>query len=260
MRVLVRRHGDGIGDWLLLLQALKNVNVQRPDVELVVDFHLPPLGRNARELSPLVRRAFECSDVKWTPYRAEAMSEFDVTIDHVVYERLGYESYVGGMVRDLSERTTLDLVCDEDLVPVYSPQPFQASILGRYAALVSQGKAETGYKNWGVERFEYVGQRLAAARGCDLVQVGAAGDYLLQGAKYVRFLGVPFDALVTALQQSNVVVCVENCIAVLAAQLHKRTACIYTRDINVGRLKAPTFVPFLEPAIEDVVDYCARCF
>jgi hypothetical protein len=269
VNVLLRRNGDGIGDWLLMLQAIKNINRQLPELDVYVDFELKPVGRRPRILSPLVRRAFEISDVRWMPARYESVDlgadapQIPV-VPHVVYERLGYEDYVAGMLRCIGNVIGHELELDPGCLPVYTPAPFRPGFHTHYAAIVAHGKAETAIKNWGVDRFELVAEHLLKRTGCELAQIGDVGDYLLQGAPYKRFLGQPLDTLIAVLNGSSIVICLENAIAVLATQLQRRTVCIYASaehgERAIGRLNGPFLYPLVAPTIEDVVNYAARCF
>jgi ADP-heptose:LPS heptosyltransferase len=255
MKVLFRRHGDGIGDWFLMLQALKHINRQHPDIECFIDFDLKPIGGRARYLPHLVRDAFAASDVAWkTLSMGKPEHGFDLEIPHVVYGRHRKDAtYLEGMLEQLAEALDRELVCDPELVPEFRFDRETPWAERAYFAFQPQSKSETRWKEWGMSRFEELGARIHDELGLGVVQLGASDDHYLMGFPCDRFLGAPFSIVAAVLKGAIGFVGLENGIAVLASLLRVPSMICLTQH-NAGRL---THVESAyKPIVDEVYAWC----
>lgn len=252
MRLLLRRHGDGIGDWLFMLQAMKHLNLAAPSVRFDVSFELEPRHNRRRAVPAIVVEAYNASDVDWTPLAHDTAP--DAEIPHVVYPFHGTGPYVEGMLAQMAAAAELAMcpAFDPTIVPEYDAGP--ATAPAQYVGLVSQSKKETAWKNWGIERFERLGQRVFRELRTGVLQIGASGDYELAGIPYHRALGCNFATLVYWLKRCHLVVTLENGIAVLCGHLGIPHIVIHMTDRTEQRLVSSTGKPLRRPSVDEVFE------
>jgi hypothetical protein len=252
VKLLLRRHGDGIGDWFLMLQAMKHVNVQHPGVELYVDFTLEPRGRRKpRDLSPLVREAFEASDVRWKPITSGVLG--CVTVPHLVYGRTEARPYAEGMVAALAEAASLELVYDVRCRPCFTLPEMECF---PYFALGTQSKPDNAFKNWGIENFQRLSRRIVVELGHRVIQVGARDEYRLTGFAVGARLGGSFATVASLIGQARAFIGLENGLAVLANFLGVPHFIAYPSGRGFGRLDGELVTAMVRPSVDDVFNYC----
>lgn len=213
MRLQIARHHNGVGDWIMVLAALRWLRKQHPDVELVIDF------RNAPHI---VQEAFAASDLIFEDART-CTDRPDVSIGHLVYPLRGAEPYMTGIARMLSDVTGRRIEPDRNDLPfakIARPVPD-----ARAFSIVGHGKGITrGGKEWGRENFTALSVLLLEL-GYELRQVGGARDFPLPGAAHC--LGGTFAAAASLLLSTRAFIGIENGLMVLAGFLRMPLVTIY---------------------------------
>lgn len=222
MRLQIARHHNGVGDWAMVLAALRWLRKQHPDVDLIIDF------RNAPHI---VQEAFAASDLIFQDART-CTDRPDVSIGHLVYPLRGVEPYMTGIARMVSEVTGRQVVPDRNDLPFAKiERPASDS---RAFSIVGHGKGITrGGKEWGKENFVVLSQLLLEL-GYELRQVGGARDFPLPGATHC--LGGTFAAAAAALMSTHAFIGIENGLMVLAGFLRVPLVTIYDGAAGADRI------------------------
>ncbi|HZF28699.1 MAG TPA: hypothetical protein VE907_06260 [Gammaproteobacteria bacterium] len=256
MRILVQRRADGVGDWLFMLACIKHYNAQASDVMFYVDFELRARSNVDRSLPPIIRQAFEASDVTW--YRADDLAgiEFDLVIPHVVYKIREDVPYLESMLANLVSQIGRDVRYNPELLPRFI-FPELADRPRKYMVTVSQGKRETAHKDWQRSRFAELTYEISK-RGVDVVHLGLTGDARLTYATRA-FMGCSFDTVAGALAGAGLFVGLENGLAVLASWLGIPTVVLYMggayqgTDTRINRWSGPAIARMVRPGVADVL-------
>lgn len=263
MRVLLRRRGDGVGDWLFMLACIKHY-ARDPRVEFYVDFEVPARENVESPLPPIIRELYEQSDVSWYIHE-HAPEDYDVVIPHVVYKRGDKRTYVESMLAQIITATGIDTPYRPELFPrfVY-PEigrlPWAA--VGRpdpkYIALVSAGKRTTAFKDWSRGATDEVGAKLAAVANVDIAHIGRSGDPRLSCSHW-RFFDCSLDTVAGLLAGARLFIGLENGMSVLASWLGTPTIVLYqgggaqsARD-RAARWCGPAAAKIIHPAVADVL-------
>lgn len=258
MRVLLRRRHDGIGDWLFMLACIKHYNEQQSGVQFYVDFEIAERNRAGAKLPPIIREAFECSDVTWYWPEQARDRGFDVVIPHVVYKQ-DERPYVESMLAQLVIATGKDVEYRPELVPRFV-YPELEDRPATYVAIAPRGKKETAFKDWPIRCFDELSNALIE-RNVDVVQLGAFENPRLTRAAR-QYLGCSFDTVAGAIAGARMFIGIENGIAVLASWLGTPTVVLYQSGSTnhdrgaLGRSKrwsGPAIARMVRPGVADVV-------
>lgn len=255
MNVLLRRRADGVGDWLFLLACIKHYNQQQPWMRFYVDFELAAREGVERTLPPIIKQAYEASDVTW--YEPLAGIVYDVTIPHVVYKFREPVPYVESMLAQLVTATGRDARYDPACVPRFVYSELDSRPRRPYMVTVSKGKDATAHKDWPRRKFDELAAEIHG-RGVDVVQAGATNDTRLASAS-LRFLGYSLEAVAGLLAGARLFVGLENGLAVLASWLGCPTVVIYqggddnSAGLRVKRWSGPAIARMVRPGVADVV-------
>ncbi len=252
MKFVIRRHGDGFGDWLFTLAAIKHLNEQHPDVDVFVDFELKREGRRDRFLPPIVVEAFRCSDVRWYELH-ENSAPADRWVDHLVYPKRGDDPYVKGMCQQLELAIGREIYYKPSTVPRFIYPEWSARPLDRgYVCMVSQGKAETRFKDWGLDKFEHLARRIVDELGVHVVQIGKKLDYKLRIEPTIDERGATFETLCGVIAGSAAFVGLENGLTVLSSMLKKLTVVAFMQQGTMVRLRDPKIAGAFKPSVDEL--------
>lgn len=235
MRVQIARHHNGIGDWWLVLAALRWLRAQHPDVELVIDF------RNAPRI---VQEAYAASDLIYDDAR-ENDARPDIAIPHLVYPIKSSEPYMSGIARVLGDAV------GRHIEPNLADLPFQnlkrVSPLARALAMVGHGKGvKRGGKEWGRDNFTALAEEFIL-QGFEIRQVGGPRDFVIPKLGVAHYLGCSFAALAGVLLSARAFVGLENGLMVLAGFLRVPMVTIYDGAPGADRVSFEQHLKIREP-------------
>ena len=255
MRVLLRRRGDGVGDWLFMLACIKHY-ARDPRIEFYVDFEVPARENVESPLPPIIRELYEHSDVTWYIHE-HAPEEYDLVIPHVVYKRGDKRTYVESMLAQIITATGIDTPYRPELFPRFVYPELEPKQERDYVVMVSKGKTSTAFKDWPRSRSEELAGAIARS-GYNVVHLGRTGDPRLAAATG-RYFGCSLDTVAGLLAGARLFIGLENGMSVLASWLGCPTIVLYqggsgqsARD-RAARWCGPAAAKIIHPAVADVL-------
>jgi ADP-heptose:LPS heptosyltransferase len=221
MRILVSRRFFGFGDWLMLASAVKEIHVQRPDVQITVDIaNIPDEHRACREtLVWFDSGALVTSGADPAKYMGHAQ--------HVAYPHRSNQHLIEQMVQHIVAQCPA--LVGVPLNPGVRAQctlcTRPVTALENYILLPSQGMPANQHKEWGSANFGALAEMLKCA-GYNVIQVGRRGDRRLRAADE-NYFQLSLGDMISLVRGSTLVVALENGLSHLAGHLGHPCATLY---------------------------------
>ncbi len=247
MRLLLERKADGVGDWLFMLAAMKHVNRDFPELEIVVNF-----DKVKTPLPKIILEAYFSSDVRWRRFdsQTDKVEMHEPRIEHAIYptgrHAIG-EPYIKGMVDQIGRILTRKIEYDPGLVPLFrgSGRPMMRDTLAPKGHVLICPSPKQIAKDWGWDRYNSIAERLERDHP-DMAIVSVGSEHEKPVGDDVAMHGLAFPTLLELMFSARAIVCGENCLAVLAGWLSTPTVVIYMRG-DLHRLEYPCLTKTLRP-------------
>jgi hypothetical protein len=213
LKITITRPFNGIGDWLFALGCITQVNRQRPDVEVYVDFS------KARGLPPIVPELYRLSDARFTE---GCPADSLVTHDSLVYRKRPPELFLESTLQHLADQTGLELKYEHGTYPSFGV----AHESRGYVAMIGHGKRRIrAGKEWGFENFSALACLLLDS-GYEVVQIGADNDWRLPRASQ-HVMSESAETVLKVLAGARLFIGIENGLMVLSGYLRIPQITIY---------------------------------
>jgi hypothetical protein len=205
LKVTITRPFNGIGDWLFALGCITQVNRQRPDVSVYVDF------TRARNLPAIVPELYRLSDAQYLEGRP---SDSIVTTDSLVYRKRPPELFLESTLHHLNDQTGIDVKYEHGVYPSFGVRHESRG----YVVMIGHGKRRVrDGKEWGFENFSALAAMLLDS-GLEVVQIGAQNDWHFSRASS-HVMSATAEKVVNVLAGARCFIGIENGLMVLAGYL-----------------------------------------
>lgn len=177
--LLITRHADGIGDWIMSMSVIKLVKKQYPNMDIFIK-----LNFSNSIYKHFIREIIENSDV-CTTIVEETKQNYDFICNHLIYPDLLYlkkrnsqHHLIKYMVDDLNVKTKLNVVYEQTLSKITSIK--NINLNKSYIIMPSCGRVEKqGDKYFGYENYNKLSYYFFK-KGIDVVQIGAKNQPKLE--------------------------------------------------------------------------------
>lgn len=230
-RILLARKHHGIGDWILMMSLIRQINRQYPELEVHIDMNGTPLWFAQLPIYMDVVAVMTCN-TKAVNYKCiwdhVVYRNFTTHSDHLLLSIMREFNSRTGLKLDTSMFTGKDPISTEHLASYRGPYPYSARALPQPYVLMPSVGAGGGRRNpekeWGAENFQALADILRE-RGVNVVQIGREGDPVLNTNLYRFECTLPeMHSLVI---HSAAVVSLENALSHWSGHHAKRTYTLY---------------------------------
>ena len=230
-RLLIGRTFFGLGDWIMMATVLKEINRQRPWVD--IDLYCQSGAPRELLLWPSICGVRLSLVSDWNPHR------YDWSIQHLVYPNLrpaNDQHLIDGMIGELNRQCPwLDLgVCWSPAKPMIDSKAMTPTApycclapIGSFRAGRTRSSAPKEWDGWG-----QLGAKLSSA-GYIVVQVGDSRSSTADlSCATVKYIGRPLEQVCGILKDAEFSVLIENGLSHLAGHVGARCFTLYTSPVH----------------------------
>ena len=239
-RILLARKFHGLGDWILTMSLIKQINVQYPELEVHIDMRTTPSWFYQLPATMDVK-AYATTNIMNTGgpvVNLFDMQPYKYYVPHVIYAPVATHTkfLLNSMIDVFNSQTGLKLERVAPLAIYAGPKTYERQNLpAKYIVMPTCG-ALKGTRNpqteWGVGQFSALAGLLMKA-GFDIVQVGCTGDPLMVCAA-ARF-DCSTHELYHVIKYSTALVSLENGLSHWAGHHQHKTYTLYFQGQNAVR-------------------------